>query len=782
MRYLAILLGLLAAAVGIRSQLTDAVARVSTEPVPDTVLQTAAQGRYWHATRLLDEHLDEASDTAPSVQLLAARLNAGWNNWPTVSGLLDGRPWLDTLEGGVGLALLGQARAALGDPTGGAAAYAEYLAMADLAPDQRGLVELRRGLALGRADSTGPALAAFDRAAELIPWFADWASYLAAETAAEAGEPAEVERRLAAAGAAGAGHWRLRVSAALEAGDTMSAREAAVAATRVGARTSRSEAWAELGRLRLVAGESDRAREAFVRAMEVRSATGAVEAARRLRELGPEPREWRTIAETYEWHGNAARAAEGFQAYLDSGAGTPAERAEARLRLARARYNMGRLRQAERGLLTLAAGDVPDRIAAEALYLAARAQYRQGRNDDGQATFLRLAERYPDHDATGRGLFLLADLKHDELDTEGPEGARTFYRRAADAAPDLNESGLALMRLAGLAFLEGDYEGAVEVWEAYRDRHPDGRRSAQATYWAARAYDRMGRDSLARARLLEVRRADPISFYGARAAELLGEPILAIPMDSAPARQPSTDSLVRAGLRRVDLLAELDRRDDLVQEVERLRRRFQTATWPGAVAGEYALAEALNERGYTLTGIGMGWHLYERSREWNRRLLRLVYPFPFRTLVMAEARDQGLDPYLVAGVIRRESAFSPVVVSRARAVGLMQIMPATGRALARGAGLPFDTDLLTRPEVNIHLGTRFFADLVDRFDGDLPLVLAAYNAGPTRASEWRRLPEAEDPELFTERIPYGETRDYVRYVLLHQALYRALYADIESVG
>lgn len=783
MKYSVLLLGLLVAVLGLQSRLADSVATASADSVPDPVRQAAAQGRYWHATRLLDDHLDEAADTAPEVQLLAARLNAGWENWPAVRRLLDGKPWLDEVEGGAGWALLGRARTALGDADGGASAFAEYLEVAAVDRDRRALTELRRGQALMRADRAGAALEAFDRAAALVPWFTDWAAYLAAEAAAATGDVAEVNRRLAAAGEAGGGHWRLRVSAALEAGDTLSAREAALAATRVGSRTSRSEAWAELGRLRLAAGESSRARIAFGRAMEVQSAPGAVEAARQLTEMGPEPEEWRAIAEVYAWHGNNHRVIDGLEAYLDGGDGTAAERAEVRLRLGRARFNIGRFRQAERELLSLAGETVSKRIAAEALYLAARAQYRQGRSADGQATFLRLAEQYPGQDAVSRGLFLLADLKHDDLETDGPEGARTYYRRAADAAPALNESGLALMRLAGLAFLDGDYQRALDVWEEYRDLHPRGRRSAQATYWAARAYDRLGRDSLADTRLRAVRREHPISFYGMRAAELLGEPILGFPMAASPARTASMDSLIAAGIRRVDLLAELGRRDDLVQEVERLRRRFQAATWPGAVAGEYALAEALNERGYTLTGIGMGWNLYEREGEWNPRLLRVIYPFPFRNLVVPEALDQGLDPHLVAGLIRRESAFSPVVVSGAGATGLMQIVPATGRALARGAGLrSFDAGLLTRPEVNIHLGTRFFADLLDRFGGDLPLVLAAYNAGPTRANEWRRLPEAGDPELFTERIPYGETRDYVRYVLLHRALYRALYPDIGSPG
>jgi soluble lytic murein transglycosylase len=149
--------------------------------------------------------------------------------------------------------------------------------------------------------------------------------------------------------------------------------------------------------------------------------------------------------------------------------------------------------------------------------------------------------------------------------------------------------------------------------------------------------------------------------------------------------------------------------------------------------------------------------------------------------VVPEAKERDLDPYLIAGLIRRESAFSPEVVSSAGAVGLMQIMPQTGRGLARGAGLRnYDPDLLKQPEINVHLGTRYFRSLLDRFDGDLPLVLSAYNAGPTRARRWEELPEAADMDLFTERIPYGETRDYVRHVLLHRALYSALYPDLEA--
>lgn len=748
--------------------------------VPAAVREAAAQGRYWRASRLLSEHMVAEKDSAPELLVLAGRLSAGWGDWSTVAKVLENRSWLDDVDGGAGWGLLGRARIELGDPGGGADALARYLAVADLSTEARGLAELRRGLALSRSGGTEDAQGAFDRAIDLVPWFADWASFLAAEGAARAGDLDRVNQRLAVAGGVGSGSWRLRAGAALIAGDTMAAREAALAATRTGSRADRSDAWAELGRLRQEAGDGSRARVAFVRAMEVRGSAGAVEAARRLSAMEPSPEEWRRIAAVYQWNGNASRAADGFERFLASDEGTAELRSQTRLELARANFAAGHYRLAERGLRVLAESDVPDRIAAEALYLMARAQYRQGRSAAGEATFRQLAERFPNEDASTRGLYLLADLKHDDLETDGPEGARTFYRQAADGAPHLDEAGLALMRLAGLEYLEGNYQAAAGIWEAYRERYPEGRRIAQATYWAARSYQRLGQENVAEERLLEVRRVAPISFYGMRAAEELSRPVLDIPMGEGPARDPRSDSLVLERLRRVDLLAELGRRDDLVEEVERLRRQFQAESGPGAMAGEYALAESLNERGYTLTGIGMGRDLQRRSGEWNRRLLRIVYPFPYRSLIVPEARDRGLDPYLVAGLIRQESAFSPVVVSGAGALGLMQIVPATGRVLASGAGIrPFRNELLTRPEVNVHLGTEFFADLWNRFDRQLPLVLAAYNAGPTRAATWRRLPEAADPELFTERIPYGETRDYVRQVLLNRALYQALYPDLE---
>jgi soluble lytic murein transglycosylase len=196
------------------------------------------------------------------------------------------------------------------------------------------------------------------------------------------------------------------------------------------------------------------------------------------------------------------------------------------------------------------------------------------------------------------------------------------------------------------------------------------------------------------------------------------------------------------------------------------------------------LALELNQRGFTREGINLGWELRRMERPWDLDLLRAIYPFPFREIVEAEARERGLDPFFMAGLMRQESAFWAEAVSRADARGLMQVLPSTGRELARAVGpTGFDPDEhLFRPEVNVHLGMAFFADMRRRFGEDPTIILSAYNAGPTRALRWWRYPEAGDLHRFTERIPFAETRGYVKNVRRNRAIYSWLYGRDQSIS
>jgi soluble lytic murein transglycosylase-like protein len=132
----------------------------------------------------------------------------------------------------------------------------------------------------------------------------------------------------------------------------------------------------------------------------------------------------------------------------------------------------------------------------------------------------------------------------------------------------------------------------------------------------------------------------------------------------------------------------------------------------------------------------------------------------FQPLVARSARDNGLDPYLVQAVIAVESGYDPGAVSEKGAVGLMQVMPATGeRYGVKGDAKRSVADKLKEPSINVRVGTRYLKDLMERFDEDLKLVLAAYNAGEGVVDRYNGIP------------PYAETRDYVKLVSqMHEAL------------
>jgi soluble lytic murein transglycosylase len=149
------------------------------------------------------------------------------------------------------------------------------------------------------------------------------------------------------------------------------------------------------------------------------------------------------------------------------------------------------------------------------------------------------------------------------------------------------------------------------------------------------------------------------------------------------------------------------------------------------------------------------------------------FPMPFRTEVQARAREIGLDPAYVYGLIRQESRFVMDARSSVGASGLMQIMPSTARWTARKIGLDFTPDLITDRDVNLRLGTSYLKLVLDDFDGSQAMAAAAYNAGPSRPRRWREGPSLE-AAIWAENIPFNETRDYVKKVLSNATYYAVL--------
>jgi soluble lytic murein transglycosylase len=187
------------------------------------------------------------------------------------------------------------------------------------------------------------------------------------------------------------------------------------------------------------------------------------------------------------------------------------------------------------------------------------------------------------------------------------------------------------------------------------------------------------------------------------------------------------------------------------------------------------------------TALGQ-WYLnqdnYRQAVRWGSGALRdkpsrdaylLAYPRPYRQWVEAAAAEFSLSPALLWAVMREESRFQPAVVSRVGALGLMQIMPATGKSIAAALETEPGGDELLSPEVNIRFGAYYLRDMLERFGNDLDMALAAYNAGPANARRWSRSALGQEPYGFPAAVGFAETREYITKVREGYLIYRWLY-------
>src|SRR5262249_35717813 len=160
-------------------------------------------------------------------------------------------------------------------------------------------------------------------------------------------------------------------------------------------------------------------------------------------------------------------------------------------------------------------------------------------------------------------------------------------------------------------------------------------------------------------------------------------------------------------------------------------------------------------------------------------LLAVIFPVAYWDLIQKYAAPYGLDPYLMASLIRQESTFEADAHSGANAWGLMQILPSTGREYARKLSLgTFRTARLTEPATNIRIGMAHFADMLKQFGGVAP-ALAAYNAGDQRAEKWLAERPGFAQDEFIDDIPYPETQAYVRRIIGQADDYRRLYGELK---
>ena len=504
--------------------------------------------------------------------------------------------------------------------------------------------------------------------------------------------------------------------------------------------------------------------------------------------------QWRRRAEIF-WDARSypgAQHAYSELAALVSGAG----RSLARLRAATALYRQGKRTSGCRAAAGI--GPVADAFESERRALLARCDLRARRWDRANAHIAVLAEmsklsmlskqgeaRQADYASTllagGQTAYLRGE--HDLV--------RRYYRRYLGEFPEGRGAATAEWKLAWLDYTDGNPAAASKLMQSLVQRESSSRYLTRALYWLGRiALEHERNAALAThlfTRLIEVSPRDfLVSYARTELTRLHGaaadDATLPDWVDGIPARVEvlaNKEPLASPVRLILDRSAALLRVGLAVHADEELAAALAGTSHPDLWL---ARAEVAAEQGDLPLSVEFArtaypGYLHAEIDQAPRRAWELLFPLEHWDHIKSEAARRKLDPYLIAGLIRQESRFDRDAVSSAGALGLMQLMPATARGLARNRRL--SSESILTPELNIRLGVQHLAGLFRRFKGEHDKAIAAYNGGGTRVARWLRELPAHDPPAFVESIPFTQTREFVYIVSRNHIFYRDLYAGAQ---
>jgi soluble lytic murein transglycosylase len=345
--------------------------------------------------------------------------------------------------------------------------------------------------------------------------------------------------------------------------------------------------------------------------------------------------------------------------------------------------------------------------------------------------------------------------------------AAAYFRRAeaaalrAGTAANWTDETLEWQVRAALRAVPTDWR-AVRV--AVDAMTPVAQAEAAWIYWGARAdvalAATVGDGQAARAERALASLSGQMSFYGKLAAEDLGRELHLPARPSALTPAERDAATATPGLARALRLVAIGLRAEGVRE------------WNFTLRG-------MNDRQLLAAAqLACDVQVWDRCINTSDRTRSEVdvaqrFPTPYREAVLAQAGRAGLDPAYVYGLIRQESRFVTDARSHAGASGLMQVMPATARWMAKRLEMPYGAGSINDRDTNLRLGTGYLSLLLGDFQGSQAMAAAGYNAGPGRPRRWREGPEL-DPAVWVETIPFSETRDYVQKVLSNAVYYSAV--------
>jgi soluble lytic murein transglycosylase len=447
----------------------------------------------------------------------------------------------------------------------------------------------------------------------------------------------------------------------------------------------------------------------------------------------------------------------------------------AQLRIAQARVQ---LKASPSLVISLALSD-PD-VDAERMFVVAQLYRSAKREAEMLAATDQLTQKYPASKWSEEVLMMVGNYYWVELDRTK---AVVYYQHILDTFPSGKYIFFCEWRVAWMAYLNRQPDAGDKV-TAFLRKYPASANASDALYWLGRDAERGGNPAHARSYFRIASERFPQTYFGRAAAvrlEKLGPgeenaPDFLASIPPAPALRPfdeaipaaAMDHWVRAQALRIIAF-------DASAELELKAGFFAT----GSSRLLAAAAQAAFDQGHFAAGMAYGRLIVPSfdSRKFSDipvGVWKILYPLPYEPALRREAARNDFDPMLAAGLIRQESTFQADIVSHANAIGLMQVLPKTGKLLAKQLKVKYTKTKLFEPDYNLELGMLYIANLL-RATGAPEYALAAFNAGEDRIAAWRAERNYEEIAELVESIPFTETREYVQIVLRNADLYRMIY-------
>ena len=424
------------------------------------------------------------------------------------------------------------------------------------------------------------------------------------------------------------------------------------------------------------------------------------------------------------------------------------------------------------------------RRRAEAQFFSLTATRELGERAEYERLSRALANAFPDESWAEDALNNLASHF---IVTDHDEQADQTFRQLLQRFPDGRYSARARWKIGWSAYRTGRWAECADTFERAAAVSPRSDYRPSWIYWAARSREQLG-DTSAADRLYGILVADYLnSYYGRLATTRLTarhvEPMtLAAAVNRSGAGEvvPAVSRPAETGIPTADLIRALVAAglyDDAVNELQ-----WAQKTSGDSPAVQASLGYVYSQKGDLRKGINaikraLPQYLSAAGDELPPEVLQVLFPVAYWDLIRQDAPANGIDPYVLAALIAQESTFDAEIRSHANAIGLMQIVPATGRQYARRLRIPrYSVAKLSDPRVNMRIGTVYFADLVEHF-GSVSYALASYNAGPAAVARWLAERPGIATDEFIDDIPYPETQNYVRKILGTAEDYRRLYGE-----